>query len=155
MFSSDFRPIFFCLIFPISIHPCYHLQITSDCLIPFSYPLSPQSPIVPCTISWLFAYRLVTVVASILYNTSAHKAVVLRAGGLCPLCLLTLLAQSCLAVYKLYQYSTWTLSLSFHTIRTSELKTRSCISHSTSQSHSSLQLHRLAHLPVCISPIPP
>ena len=32
---------------------------------------------------------------------------------------------------------------------------RSCISRSTSQSPSSLQLHRRYHLPVCISPIPP
>ena len=43
----------------------------------------------------------------------------------------------------MYYYSTWTLSLSFRTIKTSETRTlKSCISCSTSQSHSSLQLHR-------------
>ena len=47
------------------------------------------------------------------------------------------------AVYKMYHYSTWTLSLSFRTIKTSEPESwKSCISRSTSQSHSSLQLHR-------------
>ena len=47
------------------------------------------------------------------------------------------------AVYKMYHYSTWTLSLSFCTIKTSEPSNlKSCISRSTSQSHSSLQLHR-------------
>ena len=63
----------------------------------------------------------------ILYNTSTHKAVVLKALDYVPLCLFTLLAQSCPAVYKLYSYSTWTLSLSFRsnqdfwTIKSKEL----------------------------------
>ena len=40
--------------------------------------------------------------------------------GLCPLASVALPARSRLQVYKLYQYSTWTLSLSFCAIRTSE-----------------------------------
>ena len=40
--------------------------------------------------------------------------------GLRPLALVALPAQSRLQVYKMYHYPTWTWSLSFHTIETSE-----------------------------------
>ena len=49
-FSSDFRPISLCLIFLSRSYFPYHMQIISDCFFPFSYPLSPQSLIPPCTI---------------------------------------------------------------------------------------------------------
>ena len=88
----------------ITIHSCYHSQITSDCLVPFSYPLSVWWPL-SCTIHW------------------PTKRCYCRLG-LCPLALVALPARSHPAVYKMYQYSTWTLSLSFRAIRTSKLKTQ-------------------------------
>ena len=76
--SLDFRPIFLSdLSSLIMIHISYHTQISSDCLVPFSYPLSPQSPINPCTIEWRFAYLFISGCSIIMYDASAHKAVVL------------------------------------------------------------------------------
>ena len=51
------------------------LHRTASFLSP--YPLSPQSPIDPCVIQWRFTYLLIRAVSVIMYDTSAHKAVVL------------------------------------------------------------------------------
>ena len=56
--------------------------------------------------------------------------------GLCLLALVALPAQSRLRVYKMYHYSTWTLSLSFHTIETSKPESK--------------ELHKSVDLPVSL-----
>ena len=52
---------------------------TSDCLIHIPYLPITSSTIDPCTIKWRFAYHLIRVVAAIMYDTSTHKVVVLKA----------------------------------------------------------------------------
>ena len=79
---------------PISIHFPYHTQITSDCLVPFTYlPITPISdpplsyPVALClsAYQWLFSYLPVR------YNDSQSGGTV--GLGLCPLRLVTLLAR--------------------------------------------------------------
>ena len=56
--------------------------------------------------------------------------------GLCPLSPCHLICSSPPAVYKMYHYSTWTLSLSFRTIETSEPESK--------------ELHKLVNFPVSL-----
>ena len=145
-FSSDFGPsLFLSVLSPlIMIHSplsyADYIGLPRSFLLSTIPPISdrPMSyPVVLCLspYQWLFPYLPVWYIASQSGGTVGL--------GLCPLCLFTLLARGRLAVYKMYYYATWTLSLSFRINRTSESEPqRSCISRSTSQSHSSLQLHR-------------
>ena len=59
------------------------------------------------------AYHLISVVMFILYDNINPQSSGTEGIGTIPPSLLTLSAQSRLAVYKLYYHSTWTLSLSF------------------------------------------
>ena len=144
MFSSlDIRPIFrFCLIFlsrSNSLITC-RLHQTASFFSLITYHPNRRSTLVLSS-GWLPIALSVWWLLSCMIHRPTKQCYCRL--GLRPLALVALPARSHLRVYKLYYYSTWTLSLSFHTIETSEPESwKSCISHSTSQSHSSLQLHR-------------
>ena len=75
----------FCLIFlyrdPL---PPYHMQMHRTAPFLSPYPLSPLSLIVPCTIKRCLSYHFILVAVLILYDTSAHKAVLLYAWTMSP-----------------------------------------------------------------------
>ena len=119
--SSDIRPCFLSVLsFPISIPLA--LSPADYIRLPLSSLLSLITPIVDRPLHYLVADSLSLYRCSgfylVRYLTSQSSGTV--GLGLCPLRLLTLLARGCPAVYKMYQYSTWTLSLSFRAIKTSE-----------------------------------
>ena len=108
----------------ITISRSYHTQIASDCLVPLLLSLitlisnPPLYYLVADSLSsyqWLFLYH-------VRYIASQSGGTV--GFGLCPLCLFTLLARGHPAIYKMYYYSTWTLSLSFRVIKTSKPRTK-------------------------------
>ena len=121
-FSTDYGPYHFFLSYLFqsrSTFPLSHAD-TSDCPFSISYPLSPHisdrplhyrvalplSPY-PCGCPYLVRY------------IGPQSSVTIRLDYV-PLPLVALPARSRLQVYKLYYYSTWTLSLSFRAIETSE-----------------------------------
>ena len=106
----------------ISIRFPYHKQITSDCLIPS--PLIPYHHYRRLSLALSSGTFLITLSLWFLLSCMIHQPTkqYYCTLGLCPLALVVLPARCCLRVYNLYQYSTWTLSLSSCTIRTSELE---------------------------------
>ena len=116
--------------FPLSLTDYIGLLLSFP-LIP--YPLYRQSSLVLSS-GWFL------IILSVLWRLShtihwPTKQCCCRLG-LCLLALVALPAQCRLQVYKLYQYLTWTLSLSFCTIETSEPKSK--------------ELHKLVDFPVSL-----
>ena len=106
--------------------------------LPLSFLLSLITSIVDCPLHYLVADSLLLYPYCGSYHVRciASQSSGTVGQGLCPLHLLTLLAQGCPAVYKVYYYSTWTLSLSFRAIETSEPNSK--------------ELHKLVDFPVSL-----
>ena len=128
----------------LSLSWLFPLSLADHIGLPHLFLLSLITPIFDCPLYYLVADCLLPYQCLVHYHVQMYWPTkrCLVGFGLCPLSLSTLLTRSHLAVYKMYQYPTWTLSLSFCTIRTSELETAELHKSFNFQSHSSLQLHR-------------
>ena len=104
----------------ISIH--FPLSYADHIGLPLSFLLIPYHPYRRSSLSLSSGVSLITLSLWLLLSCTIHRPTKQRyyTLGLCPLASVALPARSCLRVYKLYQYPTWTLSLSFRIIRTSE-----------------------------------